>query len=203
MDIGDRIRNRREQLGISVEGLASKLGKNRATIYRYESHQIENLPLTLLEPLAKELKTTPGFLMGWDSATQYHNIFPIETKKIPMLGTIAAGEPIHAEEDFSYYVELGSEIQADYCLKVSGDSMINARIHDGDIVFIRKQTSVNDGEIAAVLIDNEATLKRVYYNEDSITLVSENPDFKPMIFRAEQNTLSILGLAVAFQSDVR
>jgi len=203
MTIGDRIRDRRKQLELSVEDLATKLEKNKATIYRYESDEIENLPITILEPLAEVLKTTPAYLMGWDLDTQYHNTFPIETRKIPMLGTIAAGEPIYAEEEFEYYVEVGADIKADFCLKVSGDSMINARILDGDIVFIRKQTSVNDGDIAAVLIDNEATLKRVYYNDDSITLVSENPEFKPMIFKAGENAVSILGKAVAFQSDVK
>ena len=88
------------------------------------------------------------------------NCFPIEKRKFPLLGNIACGEPIFADEDFEGYVEAGADIDADFCLRASGDSMIGARIHDGDIVFIKQQPIVDNGQIAAVLIENEATLKR-------------------------------------------
>jgi repressor LexA len=114
-----------------------------------------------------------------------------------------AGEPIFAEEQFESYVEAGANIRADFCLKVKGDSMINARICDGDIVFIRKQPDVNDGEIAAVLIGNEATLKRVYKKKNEIILVAENPAYPPLVYKNEElNEIRILGKAIAFQSDV-
>ena len=117
--------------------------------------------------------------------------------------TIAAGQPIFAEEHFESYVEAGANIRADFCLRVKGDSMINARICDGDIVFIRKQPDVNDGEIAAVLIDNEATLKRVYKKKGEIILVAENPAYKPLVYKGEElNEIRILGKAIAFQSNV-
>lgn len=135
----------------------------------------------------------------------YDNIQPIKTQRIPMLGEIACGEPIFAAEDRESYVEVGTEIKADFCLKAKGDSMINARILDGDIIFIRQQSIVENGEIAAVIIDDEATLKRVYYDREHNKLVlnAENPKYPPMVYVNEElDTVRILGKAIAFQSDV-
>lgn len=137
---------------------------------------------------------------------EYDNIFPIETKRIPLLGEIACGEPIFAAEDRESYVLAGADINADFCLKAHGDSMVGARILDGDIVFIREQPSVENGEIAAVIIDDEATLKRVYYHQggDKLVLQAENPAFAPLVYVGEElNSIRILGKAVAFQSDVK
>lgn len=141
-----------------------------------------------------------------DLNNQYDNIFPIETKKFPMLGEIACGEPIFADENKESYIEAGTDIHADFCLKAKGDSMINARILDGDIVFIKKQSMVDNGEIAAVIIENEATLKRVYYYPDKNKLIlnPENPQYEPLVYIGEElNEIRILGKAVAFQSVVR
>ncbi len=136
------------------------------------------------------------------------NIFSIELKRFPMLGEIACGKPIFANEDRESYIMAGTDIKADFCLKAKGDSMINARICDGDIVFIRKQDIVDNGEIAAVVInnDNEATLKRFFYyaEKNMVILKSENPAFEDMIFlNDELNNFHVLGKAVAFQSDVK
>ena len=93
-----------------------------------------------------------------------------------------------------------------FCLKCKGDSMINARIYDGDIVFVRKQSMVNNGEVAVVLIEDEATLKRVFYYPDKAKLVlqAENPSFEPLVYIGEEiEQIRILGKAVAFQSDVK
>lgn len=123
-----------------------------------------------------------------------------------MLGNIACGKPIFADEQFEAYIEAGANIKADFCLRAKGDSMIGARIYDGDIVFIRKQEMVDDGEIAAVLIDDEATLKRVYYDQENnvIQLFAENPQYKTMRFVGEElNRIRILGKAVALQTDVK
>lgn len=211
MTVGSRIREFRKRLGLSVDDVAEKLKKNRATIYRYESDDIENLPAPILEPLAKVLQTTPAELMGWeqspvpapDDLPDLPNIFPIQTKKVPLLGTIAAGVPIYADENFDGYRECTEDIDADFCLKIQGDSMIGARINDGDIVFIKKQPDVDNGEIAAVLIENEATLKRVYKEKDSLILQAENPKYAPIVYTAESYVeCRILGKAVAFQSDI-
>lgn len=135
----------------------------------------------------------------------YDNIMPIKTKKVPLLGEIACGEPIYADQDFESYVEVGTDIRADFALRASGDSMIGARIKDGDIVFVRKQDIVDPGEIAAVIIEGEATLKRVYYQEGSrLILQAENSAYPPMVYEADKlNQITILGKAIAFQSDVR
>lgn len=137
--------------------------------------------------------------------TQFDNIYKIDKIKLPMLGTIACGEPIFADEDRESYVMVGTEIRADFCLKCQGDSMINARIHDGDIVFIRKQDIVDNGEIAAVIIDDEATLKRFYYykEQNMVILRPENSKYKDIILTGEQlERVKVLGKAVAFQSDI-
>lgn len=167
MNVGERIKNRRQYLGMTVDELANKLGKNRATIYRYESAEIENLPLTILEPLAKALYVTPSYLMGWDVATT-------TAKKVPILGTIAAGTPILAEENIEDYFNIDSSINADFALRVKGDSMIGAGITEEDIAFIRKQEDLENGEIGAILIENEATLKKFYKKDGAIILQSEN-----------------------------
>ena len=132
--------------------------------------------------------------------------FPIQMKKVPLLGEIACGEPIFAEEQFGNFISTSEDVEADFCLRAKGDSMIGARIHDGDVVFIRSQPSVENGEIAAVIVDGEATLKRVYFypGEGKLVLSPENPAYAPLVFvSAELSTVRILGKAVAFQSRVK
>ena len=133
------------------------------------------------------------------------NIIPLpQTKKIPLLGSIACGEPILAEENIEDFVKLDKDIPADFALRCKGDSMINARIFDGDIVYIRQQPNVENGEIAAVLIDNEATLKKVYKYPNKIVLSPCNPVYDDLIFMEEQcQTIRILGKAVAFTSIIK
>jgi len=205
MTIGNRIKLRRQEIGLSVDQLADRIGKNRATVYRYESNDIEKFPLDILEPLADALRTTPAYLMGWEETVLPSNIIPMpEMKKIPLIGSIACGAPILAEEHIEDYVDLPRHIKADFSLTCKGDSMINARIFDGDIVYIRQQETVNNGEIAAVLIGTEATLKRVKLFDDHIVLEPENPMYKPLVYwNEEMNTVRILGKAVAFTSAIR
>ncbi len=206
MTIGERIKKLREEKNITVDKLAELIGKNRATIYRYESSEIEKLPTSVLEPLCKALGTTPAYLMGWTDSDLTHikNIEPIPTMvKVPLLGTIACGEPILAEENIEDYINMPEKTKGTFALRCKGDSMINARIFDGDIVFIREQPEVENGEIAAVLIEDEATLKRVYKTENSIELRPENPTFKPLYYQKEEmNKVRILGKAVGFYSNI-
>lgn len=210
MNIGDRIKQRRAELGLSVDDLAAKIGKSRATIYRYENGDIENMPTPILEPLAKALDTTPADLMGWKETTStlpaYPNIHPIGTVRLPVLGGIACGVPRYASEDRESYTLAGTDIHADFCLIAHGDSMTGARINDGDIVFIRKQDIVENGEIAAVVIGDEATLKRFFYYREKELLIlrAENPKYPDLIYTgAELEAVHVLGLAIAFQSDVQ
>lgn len=213
--IGSRIRNRREELGLSQDELGKRLGyKSRSSINKIELDQ-RNLTQSKIKAIAEALETTPAYIMGWDEPDQkldkenlkfFDNLFPIETKKFPLIGNIACGKPILADEQFEAYIEAGANIKADFCLRAKSDSMIGARIYDGDIVFIRKQEMVDDGEIAAVLIDDEATLKRVYYDQESnvIQLFAENPQYKTMRFAGEElDHIRILGKAVALQTDIK
>lgn len=213
MKVGQRIKARREELGISAEELGQKIGKAKTTIYRYELGLIEKLPTSVLESIASALRTSPAYLMGWtDNITPtssqppaFDNIAPIHTQRVPMLGEIACGKPIWTNEERESYVQAGVNIKADFCLTARGDSMIGARIHDGDIVFCRSQNMVENGEIAAVIIGDEATLKRVYYYPDKQKLVlqAENPKYEPFVYvGSELNEINIIGKAVAFQSDV-
>ena len=127
-----------------------------------------------------------------------------EMRKIPLIGSIACGVPILADEHIEEYIDIPKHIHADFALTCKGDSMINARIFDGDIVYIRQQDTVENGQIAAVLIDGEATLKRVQIYEDHISLEPENPQYRPLVYWGEEmNTIRILGKAVAFTSTIR
>lgn len=137
---------------------------------------------------------------------QYDNIHPVHLQKIRMLGEIACGVPIYADEDRESYVLSGTEVKADFCLKAKGDSMIGARIMDGDIVFCRAQEMVENGEIGVVIIGDEATLKRVYFypEQKKLMLQAENPDYPPFMYVGEElNDIRILGKAIAFQSDIK
>lgn len=207
MSIGKRIKQRRKELGMTADDLAEKLGKNRATIFRYENGDIENLPLDVLSPLAEVLSTTPAYLMGWEekSAPQldlqlFAEARPVHRKRLQMLGNVACGEPIFAEAEQDSMID--ADTDADFCLTAKGDSMINARIFDGDLLFVKQCDIVDDGEIAVVLIGDEATVKRFYYDRENnvVTLMPENPLYKPMRYMgADLDTIRVLGRVVAGQ----
>lgn len=209
-DMAQRIRDLRVSQNLTLEQVANEVGVGKSTVRKWETGMIANMRRDKIASLAKALHTTPAYLMGWIDEPHREitvdNLFRIETRKFPLLGNIACGEPIMANEEIDLYVEAGADIRADFCLKAKGDSMIGARIYDGDIVFIRKQPMVDDGEIAAVLIDDEATLKRVYYDRENnvLQLFAENPQYKTMRFSGEElNHIRIIGKAVAFQSDIK
>ncbi len=207
MTMGQRLYSLRKAKKMTQEDVAKRLDVAVQTIYKYEKGIVTNIPLDKLELLARVLDTTTTYITGWGNAESsikdFSNLYNVETKKIPLIGKIAAGEPIFAEEEHESFVEAGANLHADFCLKVQGDSMINARINDGDVVFIRKQSMVENGEIAAVIIDNEATLKRVYYypEDNKLILNPENPRYAPFVYVGEElQFVRILGKAVAFQS---
>lgn len=207
--IGERIKLAREKIGMSQVDMADKIGVSKQNLYKYERGLVTNIPSDKIELIGKLTGVSPAYLMGWD-ATETEplppNCFPIEKRKFPLLGNIACGEPIFADEDFEGYVEAGADIDADFCLRASGDSMIGARIHDGDIVFIKQQPIVDNGQIAAVLIENEATLKRFYYDQasDTVQLMAENPSYAPIVkMNSDLEDIRILGRAIAFQSIIK
>ncbi len=207
MEIGERIKMLRKQHGLTQKELAERCGYNSLTTINKIELGINTVPISTVEKIAKVFNVSPSYLMGWDDKEilKHQNVSPLSKQKIPLLGSIACGKPIYAAEDRESYVEVGTEIKADFCVKAQGDSMINARIKSGDIVFIRQQPMVENGEIAAVLIDDLVTLKRIYYepNKQKIILNAENPKYPPMIYDgSDLEKIKILGKAVAFESDI-
>lgn len=207
--VGERIRALRKRNMMSLEQLAEQIGTSRQTVHRYETGAIANIPRDKVEAMAQALGTTPQRLMGWESDGDIPAISNIKVakvtvakkKRLPMLGNVACGEPIFANEEKDCYVGI-TEVDADFCLKARGDSMINARIFDGDLLFVKKQESVDNGEIAVVLIDDEATVKRVYFDREVgiLTLMPENPTYKPMRYMGSQlDRIRILGRVVSGQ----
>lgn len=204
-DMAQKIKDLRIARKMTLEQVANIVGVGKSTVRKWETGMIANMRRDKIALLASALGTTPEYLMGWETEVTADNLFRIEKRKFRLLGNIACGEPIFADEEFEQYVGAGTDIKADFCLRAKGDSMIGARIYDGDIVFIRQQEMVNDGEIAAVLIDDEATLKRVHYDQENgvLQLFAENPKYKTMRFSGEElNHIRILGKAIAFQSDI-
>lgn len=137
--------------------------------------------------------------------TIHEDIVPIVSNRVPLLGAIQCGAPTFAEENFEGYVEAGAQIKADFALRARGDSMIGIGIQDGSIVFIRKQSAVNNGDVAAVILDEEATLKRVRYLPGGMTMLqAENPRYAPIIIGGEGETrvVQVLGKAVAYMGAV-
>lgn len=204
MAIHERIKERRKHLGFTADYVAEQLGVSRATIYRYESANIENMGIDKMGPLAKVLQTTPAYLMGWEEPNAGNlpsNLMPMpKMNKIPLLGQIACGVPILAEENITDHIDLPEHINADFALRCNGDSMIGAGINDGDIVYVRHQPEVFNGQIAAVIVgDDEATLKRFYRDGNTVMLNAENPSFAPMVFvNGDINKLRIVGRAIAY-----
>ena len=204
--LSKNIKKLRKERKMTLDELAAKIGTSKQTIHRYENGIISNIPSEKVEQLAIALGVTPTELMGWSELIPNAvGIMPISVKKLPILGDIACGEPIYASEEHESFASVNDTLDADFCLRAHGDSMIGARIYDGDIVFIRSQSTVDNGEIAAVIINDEATLKRVYYypNEEKLILSPENPRYAPLVYiRNELESIKILGKAVAFQSMV-
>lgn len=190
MTIGERIKQRRKELGLSVDEVADRLGKNRATVYRYESNDIENFPVGTLEPIAKILETTPAKLMGWNSNDNLPNGNPEPHEKprgvkIPVLGDVAAGIPIEAIEDIIDYEEIDENLARRgnfFGLRIKGNSM-SPRIQNGDVVIVRVQPDADSGDIVITKVNGyDACCKRLQKHDDGISLISLNPDYEPMFF---------------------
>ena len=202
----DRIKSRRTELGLTVEELAHKMGyKDKSSISKIENGKAD-IPQSKIAAFADALETTPAYLMGWEEQPQPKKptippgFEPMpKMKKIPLIGAIACGEPITAEQNIEKMVDVPENIRCDFSLTCHGDSMVDAGIHDKDVVYIRIQPEVENGEIAAVRIDGEATLKRVYYNPGTLTLMPANPAYAPMIYTGPQlEEVHIEGKAVGW-----
>lgn len=206
-ELGERIKILRKEKHLTQSALMDilrndyNLKTDRVMISKWETG-FQTPQADTLKILAKALDVSVDFLLtGVETIQESVQELTIPVKKIRMLGSIACGTPIFCNEEHEYVLATGENANADFCLTARGDSMINARIADGDIVFIRQQSTVDNGEIAAVVIGDEATLKRVYKTADGIMLVAENPAYQPMYFSGEElNQTYILGKAIGFQS---
>lgn len=201
---GKQLNEERKRQKISIAELAQRANLPKATIEKVLFGIVQNPRIDTMEAIERALGIESSTFSNYLS--RFDNLSPISTQRVPMLGEIACGKPIWANEERESYVQIGKEIQADFCLTARGDSMIGARIHDGDIVFCRAQETVENGEIAAVIIGDEATLKRVYYypEKKKLVLQAENPKYEPFVYIGEElSEIRIIGKAVAFQSDVK
>ena len=202
---GNIIKSLREQHNLSQEELGNIVNVSDKTVSSWEINRTEP-KMGIVQQLADYFGVTTDYLIkGNLENDDFDNIYKIDKIKLPFLGSVACGEPIYADENRESYIMVGTDIHADFCLKCQGDSMINARIHDGDIVFVRKQDIVNNGEIAVVIIDDEATLKRFYYykEQNMVILRPENNKYQDIVLTGEElEKVKVIGKAVAFQSDV-
>lgn len=212
MTFGERLRQARLAKGLTQKQLAEKIGAKHNSVSDWENDKNKPGP-DAIELICGVLQISPNYLLRSlkgkmiddEALFNISNILPMpKMKKVPLLGDIACGEPILALENFEDYVHVDEDVDCDFALMCKGDSMINARIFDGDIVYIHQQPAVDNGEIAAVCIDDEATLKRVYKHPEYLELRAENPLYKPLIYRGEElEGIRILGKAVWFKSRVR
>ena len=205
--IGKRIKERRKSLGLSAEDLAAMVGMSPATIYRYEKGDIKKVDTTKLTPIAQALETTEADLMGWTETAKVDasapanlpsNVMPIVSgtgQRVRVLGEIAAGKPLYMEEDYETWVD--APMKADFALVVKGDSMYPTYL-DGDVVYIKAQPDVDDGQVAAVAVDDSATLKHVYHLTSGINLISDNPAHPPIFVDPADQEIRILGIVVGF-----
>lgn len=207
MTLGDRIRSRREELRMSQEELATRLGyKSRSTIAKIESGE-NDLTQSKIVAFAEALNTTARWLLDYDDSdtTLPPGTHRPQFKKVPMLGYAAAGQPLEDLNQDTPYYDIENKYDVDFCITVRGDSMIDANINDGDIVFIKSMPEVPNGKIACVEIDNEKVcLKRFYKSGKTVSLASANSKYAPMFFTEDTcESIKVLGLAVLRQSEIQ
>lgn len=205
--VGERIRKRRKQLKMSVDELAKLVGKNRATIYRYESDEIENMPYDVIEPLAKALNVSPAYLMGWEQENHTETFskycyFPV---------AISAGIPCNVDPITSKDVEqisLPDSIMGKWAgrrdifiMKVNGESM-NRVIPHGSLIAVKQITMENlkDGDIVVYSDGNDYSVKRFYKLDDRIVFRpdSTDPRFTDYIISMNNDNLKIHGKVVLY-----
>lgn len=207
--LGEKIKELRKEKGLTLKALGELLNLGESTMSMYESGK-RSPDYDTLKKLSDIFECTTDYLLGLSNLKNSSNIGSVESLshpedfiRIPILGIIKAGEPIFAIENIEgyEYVDVSETKNGEFFyLRVNGDSMIGARIYDGDLVYVRKQSDVDSGDVAVVLVNgHEATLKRVLKTDDSIILQPENPKYKPMVFKSdkmESGYVQIIGKVV-------
>ena len=195
-----RIRQRREELGMSQEELASRMGyRSKSSITKIEKG-VNDIPQNKLEDFAAALETSTAWLLGLEGgeAAVPPGFDPLpRMTRVPLVGSIACGTPITAEQNIERYIGVPADWHADFALTCHGDSMAPT-IRDGDIVCIRRQPEVEQGQIAAVRVGEEATLKHFHRQGDTVMLLADNAAVcPPMVYTGPQLAeLQIEGKAV-------
>ena len=205
MSFQENLKEARKRMGWTQERVAEEIGVTKSAYCGYETGK-RKPDVPKVKELARVLHTPADVLLGVSVLPSGASPMP-PTRSVPRLGAIACGEPILAEQNIEDYDEVPDFIKCDFTLVCQGDSMTGARIYDGDVVCVRQQPEVENGQIAAVLInggDHEGvTLKRVRYINGGIALLPENSDYEPMFFTGEDvNNVQILGLATHFISTI-
>lgn len=202
MDINDKLSQRRKELGLTLEDVGKMVGVGKSTVRKWETGDIANMKRDKIALLAKALKVSPAFIMGWDEQLLPSNVTPLSAlPMIPVVGKIAAGQPILAQENIIGYIPTDIKNPDEYFyLHVEGDSMINAGIPNGSDVLIRKQNCAENGQIVACFVNGDsATLKRFKQLDDTVFLIPENTNYEPIIVKCndfENGYARILGVAV-------
>lgn len=211
MTLGEFINKRRNQLGLTLEDIGLATGVGKSTVKKWETGLISNMKRDKIEQLAQVLRVNPVIFINetiddYDSAISITHTPKSKGVKIPVLGVVRAGIPIEAEENIIDYEEISQAMAANgehFALKIKGDSM-EPKISEGDVVIVRKQSSVDNGEIAVVLINgDEATIKKFYKTENGIKLISTNAKYDPFYYTpAEVNSLpvSVIGKVVELRA---
>lgn len=212
--IGQRIESRRKELGLTLDDIATEIGVAKSTVQRYEKGTIEKIKLPVIEAIARVLSIDPAWLCGKTDQMipkkpLPKDIEPIDLSnyhRIPILGRIAAGLPIYAEQNIEGYTLTNLNGGAEYfALRVVGDSMNAARIQEGDLLIVRRQQEVENGEIAVVMVNNDdATVKRFYASNTTVTLMpqSTNPTHQPQIYDLSSTTIEVLGKVVKVEFSI-
>lgn len=222
MTMAERIKTLRLKKGLTLKELGERIGVSEQTMWKYESGARPNLKPNIIAKLAVVFDVTPTYLMfgeGFpDVISEASLYYPLEkaissmplfgksiadkptyipTRRVPVLGPTAAGEPIIAEREYDEYVEVPADGKRyDAAVRVEGDSMLPL-FHIGDLALVRYQPDVEDGEIAVVCIDDTVTLKRVYHVQSGIMLHSENPKYKPLLIsEGDCNSIHLTGKVI-------
>ena len=203
--IGDTIKILREERGISQTDVANKIGVSKQTLFKYENGVVQNIPTKYIEKLSNLFDVSPGYIMGRQkqpNRPDLNNIPGIKVTQnlinVPILGHIQCGLPVLSEANYEGYFKLDPNLcKADFSLVADDDSMVDANIHEDDIVFFKETPDVESGTIAAVLLDDETTFKKVIKMKDTLILQPANDAYEPILVQdGDYSNVTIIGKMV-------
>ena len=204
MKFSEKLAHAMRDKKISIRELSELTGVPKSAIQRYTSGETEKIPIDRMKLMAEALDIDPAYVMGWsDSSAPFgkslDGLIPraqLGMRRVPILGDTAAGEPVIANRVYDEWVEIPDDgHHFDAALRVTGDSM-TPKYHKGDLVFVKYQEDVLDGQIAVICLEDGVTLKRVYHIPNGLQLLSDNHDYPPIVFTSSDGYAHLVGLAV-------